>query len=210
MEEMIKLWKELNVKNAEFEFDCGGDSMNNTDIRLLDKDGNLIENSELSDYFDKEVYKNVDFYVNSDGHYQGEFGIVFIALNEDEDEPYFQYTKSSSSQWSESYSGVGMYKLTEKEENFIKEKVDNINGSQDGFVINYKNDCILTDEEEKIVTNLEEGINNLIYEFTPEDTPEDGESEDWFTFTTNEDGEQLTITNGELKLSINKNYNIII
>jgi len=66
--EAIKLWKELNIDRCEMEFSCGGDSMNETEYTLYDKEDNEVESEELADYFENEVYKNVEFYEVSDGH----------------------------------------------------------------------------------------------------------------------------------------------
>ena len=97
--EVIQLWKENGVDSINFEFDCGGDSMNETTINILDKEGNVIECKEIEDYFDNKIYDKVEFYVNSDGHYIGENGNVYITLeDEDEEEPYFSYSKITNTQ----------------------------------------------------------------------------------------------------------------
>ena len=75
-EKIIQLWKENGVANIDYEFDCGGDSMGETTLNILDKEGELIECKEIEDYFENIIYDNVEFYVNSDGHYLGENGIV--------------------------------------------------------------------------------------------------------------------------------------
>ena len=95
-EEIIKLWKEKNIDHVDFNFSCGGDSMNDTEIQIYDKQGNEVECSEISDHIDSEVYNKVEFYVNSDGHYMGESGTVKVELVEDDEEPYLSYSKSSS------------------------------------------------------------------------------------------------------------------
>lgn len=202
MENIIKLWKELNVEKVNFNFSCGGDSMNDTDIEIIDTNGNFIENAELSDYFDRETYNHVDFYVNSDGHYIGESGVVEITLNEEGDD--FYYTKIAQSEWSERFTETTTITLTDKESSFISEYVSNINGGSDGGVINYKKDFILTDEEETIATDLLDKLTEFARDFEPENSV--GEAEDWFTFTTNEEGEELTLVDNELTITIEQSY----
>ena len=81
----ITLWKENKIHECIMEFSCGGDSMNDYDFKFYDKKGKEIVCVELKDFFEDEVFRRVEFYVNSDGHYIGEFGQVVITLN-DEDE----------------------------------------------------------------------------------------------------------------------------
>ena len=112
MQEIIKIWKEKNIDHINFNFSCGGDSMNDTSIEIFDKEGELVQDGELESYFDDQTYKNVEFYVNSDGHYQGEFGVVEITLNDEEDD--FEYSKSASSEWNETCDNEVEIELTDK------------------------------------------------------------------------------------------------
>jgi len=200
--EIAKLWKELNIAHINFNFNCGGDSMNETDIEIFDTEGKLVENQELADYFDQEVYNRVDFYVNSDGHYLGESGVVVITLD-DEGEGFY-YSKDAQSEWSERFTGQAIVTLTDEETAFVLEFVDNINGGDDGFTINYKKDFIVTDSQEELVAELEEKINEVAYGFEPEDA--EGEANDWVRYTTNEDDEELTLEGNELTLNVEKEY----
>ena len=109
--EAIKLWKELRITNCTMNFYCGGDSMGDTSFVLSDENGD-VDCQALEDFFDDEVYRHVDFYVNSDGHYQGESGQVEIELNEDEDG--FYYSKSSTSEWSETETNIIDIELSPK------------------------------------------------------------------------------------------------
>lgn len=200
--EIVNLWKELNIDHVNFNFSCGGDSMNDTDIEIFDKEGELVENQELVNYFDRVVYNRVDFYVNSDGHYIGESGTVEITLNEDEDD--FYYSKNAQSEWSEHFTGQTIVKLTDEETAFVSEFVDNINGGDGGLTINYKKDFIVTDSQEKLVAELEEKIYKVAYNFEPENAQ--GEASDWLTYTTNEDNEELTLEGNKLTLSVSREY----
>lgn len=199
MEDIIKLWKELKVNYVNFEFTCGGDSMNDTSIQIYDNDGNEIQCTEISDYIDNEVYHKVEFYVNSDGHYQGESGNVEIRLSDDGEN--LEYSKCSQGEYSERVNTVCDVELDEKTIQFIKDKVLNINGDMDNMTLNYKTDCILTDEEEKIVDELEKELLNDLRSHEPQEEY-DGELGEWFTFTTNEEGNEIIIDGNCLKVEM--------
>jgi len=202
-EEIIKLWKEKNIDHVDFNFSCGGDSMNDTEIQIYDKQGNEVECSEISDHIDSEVYNKVEFYVNSDGHYMGESGTVKVELVEDDEEPYLSYSKSSQSEWSESYQNNEEITLTDKQAEIVSKYVDNINGGEGGeIVVNFKTDCILTDEEQAELDSLETTINEFVEGYEPEDIG--GELSDWYSFTTNDDDEQIKLVGNKLTLSITK------
>ena len=151
-QEAVKLWKELGITECEMEFSCGGDSMNDYTFTFF-KGSEKIESPELDTFFEDEVYKHVEFYVNSDGHYMGESGKVHIELDEEDDELLFQnhpftYSKSAQSEFSERFTSVGEMKLTKKELEFLQKNVSNINGGDGDFNMNFKRDFILTDEDE--------------------------------------------------------------
>ena len=172
----IKLWKELNIDRCEMEFSCGGDSMNETDYTLYDKDEKIVDSPELNDYFDHEVYNNVEFYEVSDGQYMGEFGKVVITLEEDgEDEEYFSYDKQALSEWEDTFFTDVNIKLSEKEKELLVTKVENINGGgwDNELNVNYKDDCVLTDEEEELLNKLMEKVRD-----EAENAEIDGEGEE--------------------------------
>ena len=204
-ENIIKIWKEKNIDHVNFNFSCGGDSMNDTSIEIFDKEGELVQDSELETYFDDKTYNNVDFYVNSDGHYQGEFGVVTIEFDEDEND--FTYSKSSSSEWSESSVNEAEIELTDEEVKFVADYVLNINGGEDDIQTNYKKDFILTNEQEETLKGLEEKISEFAQDYTPNDI--EGEMNEWHTYTTNEEGEELKLVDNMLTLSINKSFDVI-
>lgn len=203
--EIVQLWKELNVARVNFEFSCGGDSMNDTTITIHGEDDEEIENETLKTYFDNEVYNAVEFYVNSDGHYQGESGYVDITL--DEDGETFNYSKYSESEWTETLTTTTQVELTDEQVAFINDKVLNINGSYDEIAVNYKQDCILSDEEEEIAEELERTIQEQLESYSPEQ--DEGElQEDWFTFTTNPEGETLKIVGNGLQVQVNNSVTV--
>jgi|694.fasta_scaffold57489_6 hypothetical protein len=205
LKETIKIWKDLGVERAVFNFSCGGDSMNDFSVSLEDANGKPIESAELVNFFEDQTFKHVSFYEASDGHYIGEAGTVEITLNEDDDEgePFFDYCKNAQSEYNENVETVIEIELNKKQLKFINDNVVNINGGENGFVMNYKRDFIMTDEEEKIAEEIEEFLQTKTSEFQP-DT--DDEVQEWYSFTTNEGGgkiETLTTTKTGLKVIMN-------
>ena len=203
--EMIELWKKLDIQRCEMEFSCGGDSMNETDFTFYNSQDKQVDGEELEGYFENEVYNEVEFYEVSDGHYMGEFGQVVITLEDEDDEPYFQYDKNSQSEWEEREIEVMKYDLTDSEVKFLTEKVDSIVGGEDGQAINYKTDCVLSDEEEEMSEKLLQDISDTAEEFEFENV--DGEQQDWFNFTTrigDEDG--IEIVDNKLSVEVTRNF----
>ena len=200
----ITLWKENKIHECIMEFSFGGDSMNDYDFKFYDKKGKEIVCVELKDFFEDEVFRRVEFYVNSDGHYIGEFGQVVITLN-DEDE--FEYDKSSKSEWSERFSEKIPIGITPEEAKFLNEKVDNMNGGDGEKNINYKIDCIITDEEEEMVDNILDRIDDVCenYEFQSEE----GEPEDTYSWSTDEDGGEIEIKGDNLYVDVSRSFMII-
>lgn len=199
-----QLWRELGITHANFEFTCGGDSMNDTTLTLIGKDGEQISNREIEDYIDNEVYNRVEFYVNSDGHYQGEMGTVEITLDESGED--FDYCKSSQSEWSESYQSRTWVELDEKEAEFIKDKVLNINGDSDNATINFNRDLILSDDEEATMNAIEEKVIDQLREYSPEQ--DEGELEEWFSFTTNDEGQDIKVVGNKVEVTINNQVTV--
>ena len=216
--EAIKLWKELGITSANMEFSCGGDSMNDYTFTFYKKNDSKkknapseieVDSSELESYFDNEVFNEVEFYVNSDGHYIGEHGNVYIELDdsdEDEEEHTFTYSKSAKSEWSERIEETMEIKLSKKMSKFVSEFVDNINGEEGNCTINFKKDFIMSDEQEKLVGELETLILDETAEFEP--SYDEGEKEDYYTFTTNDgdDREELTIKDDKLLVSVSTSF----
>jgi hypothetical protein len=175
------------------EFSCGGDSMSDYSFTFYTKNKSAVtgrpenievESEALISFFDLQIFDDVEFYVNSDGHYIGESGNVVITLNDDEDG--FEYDKQSQSEWSESYEETIHIRLSNSEVEFIKNKILNINGGQDGdATFNYKIDCVITDEEEELIETLGKRLENECETYEFQDV--EGEEEDWFTWSTNQE-----------------------
>lgn len=203
--EAIALWNELGITRANMEFSCGGDSMNDYSFQFFDKDDNEVNGGELESFFDNEVFNRVDFYEASDGHYIGESGNVEITMG-DED---FEYYKNAESEWSETFSDTFDFKLTKEEYDFIKEKVSNLNGGDSWGGennVNYKIDCIVTDEEEALITNLMERITDYCNDFEIEGAQ--GEYEDGSTTWETEGEIELKEIDGEyyIKIDVSARY----
>jgi hypothetical protein len=205
MNEIIELWKKLDITKGEFIFSCGGDSMNETEFKFWNSENKEVQDSELEGYFESQVYKEVDFYEVSDGHYMGEFGTVIIVLEEDDDEPYFSYDKESQSEWEERLSEVMKYELTDDEVKFITEKVQSIVGGEDGQAVNYKGDCLLSDEEVELSEKLLDNLWNTAGDYEFENA--DGEPQEWFVFTTSIDEEdEIIIEDNKLSVEVQRTY----
>ena len=186
MEDIIKLWKDNNITQGEFEFYCGGDSMGDTNLVFHssnDKGVPTEVEGELFNYFEDEVYNNVNFYECSDGHYMGEMGSVYIELDEETNE--FTYSKSAQAEWSECLSSEVRIPLTDEEVEFVKNYVANINGGEGDFTnVNYSKDFIMTDKEEEIQKALMEKVDEYVNDFEPD---WNGEPQDWFRFENGDD-----------------------
>ena len=158
----------------------------------------IIENETLSTYFDHEVYNRVEFYVNSDGHYMGENGNVLIELNDEGDE--FNYMKSAQSEWCERITSEVEVELTDEEVEFVKEFVRDINGGDsEGANFNYKMDFIINQKRKELIDSIGSKVSEVCDNFTPE-IEGDGEVNDWYSYTTNEDD----ITDSEVVIKGNK------
>lgn len=203
-EEIISIWKENRVGVVRFNFSCGGDSMGDTSFEIEDEDGGEISCPELENYFEDEVYKHVDFYEASDGHYQGEQGNVTIELNSEEND--FDYSKWSESEWSERHESNIFVELSDEMVALIKAKVLNINGSDTEITTNFKEDCVLNDDEEALLEEIEEKIRQEAGEYTPETV--EGELGDWFTFTTNDEGKGITFQGNSIKIEMSNEVTV--
>jgi hypothetical protein len=207
LQQMVALWKEKGITECSMEFDCGGDQMNDYSFVFHTKDGD-VNCEELYSYFEGAVFNNIEFYVNSDGHYIGENGYVYIRLDDEEND--FTYTKDAQSEWNETFTGVGYFSLTDDYKKFLQDKVQSIVGGEDGEAINYKGDCILTDEEEQIAEKIQSELHDFAYDVEMPDA--EGEASEWFRFTTNavedddDDSNGITITDEGLMVSVERTY----
>jgi hypothetical protein len=163
LEQSLKLWKKLMIDHCIMDFSCGGDSMNEFTFVFYDENKNVLRSEDIETidkFFEEEVFDKVDFYVNSDGHYLGEFGTVHIELNNDGDD--FEYSKDSSSEYSESVTENFTFQLTDDEYDLLSEKISDFNGDTSGLVVNYNLDCIITDKEINTMSDFENKILNFV------------------------------------------------
>lgn len=194
MEKLIEEWKEKGVDRAEFEFSCGGDSMNDTYLVFFDKESKeIIMSNESRETLDNDIYSNVEFYVNSDGHYQGEHGTVLVEFNVEENE--FNYSKSATEEWSESFTDIVRIEITPELHKFCKEYVLEISGESNYLDIEYAKDFYINSEKCKMLEDIQEIINEAIDDHEPEDTSA-GELEDYVSMSNFE-----TIDNNKIKFN---------
>lgn len=183
--EIVKRWKELKISKVVMEFQCGGDSMGDTSFNMYDENGEIPNDDTIVDYFDDVVDKHVDFYVNSDGHYQGESGYVYITLNEDV-ERLFEFCKSSTSEWSESFSNTGQVELTQEEVDFIKTYIRSIEGGYgEDDTINYLKDFIISDKQQEMLDDVLERMKDMAVDLEMEGVEAGAECNDdeWYRIT---------------------------
>jgi len=184
-EQAIALWNEKGIVRAEMEFYCGGDEMGEYSFTYYDAEDELVECKELDVYFDEEVFKRIDFYVNSDGHYMGESGTVHIELDDtDLEDVDFYFSKSAQSEWNESLTNTLSVTLNEEQINYLKEFVSGIvGGSDESTQFNYSKDFIMTDEHERIEKEIGDIIDDITTDYEPETQNEVGE---WFNYQNEE------------------------
>jgi hypothetical protein len=180
--------------------------MNDTTLNIH-KGEEIIENDAISTYFDHEVYNAVEFYVNSDGHYQGESGNVLIQMNDEGDG--FDFMKSAQSEWCERMTSEVEVELTDEEIEFVKEFVRDINGGEsEGANFNYKKDFIINQKRKELIDSIGEKVADICGGFTPEYEGE-GDLSDWYSYTTNEDDitdSELNIKGNNLIVSVSNEY----
>lgn len=181
--EAISLWKENGIERCEMPFYCGGDEMGEYSFEYFDVDDNEVKCGELDEYFDEEVFKKIDFYVNSDGHYIGESGSVHITIDED-DENDFDYLKSAESEFNETITNTLEVKLNEEQINYLKEYISGfVGGSDEDTQFNYSKDFIMTDEHERIEKEIGEIINDITSDYQPYTQ---NDVSDWYNFQNEE------------------------
>jgi hypothetical protein len=206
LEQIFKIWKDLKIDHCTMNFSCGGDSMNDFSFEFFDENENVLHSNELDNFFEEEVFDRVDFYVNSDGHYLGEFGTVHIELNEEENR--FEYSKLGSSEYSESITENFDYQLTDEEFILLRDKISDINGDSWSTNVNYKTDCIINDDESNILEELENKIKNFICSVDFQDGLGELQDEtDVFECTVEND---LNEENKTINVSITRSYYVVI
>lgn len=166
-EQVIQFWKDNKIKTSYCEFSCGGDSMSDITIYLENENGEQVINTNIEFFLLEEIYDNVTFYQNSDGHYLGEYGTVDITLEENE----FHYIKNAISEYSEIYTENILVLLDDKEISFITNYVENIVGDKFEVLFNYKKDFIKTEKIEEIINSISNKIIENINNFNMKNIP---------------------------------------
>ena len=207
-EEAIKIWKELNITQADFKFYCGGDSMGDTDMVFENKDNEncKVAYDKLFTYIEDLIYNRVEFYDASDGHYMGEAGHVYVELTHNGDD--FECSKTSESEWNETFSSIIGVPITDDEREFVEKNVRSIvGGFDDSPMINYSRDLIMTDKTEKMIEGLLCKIDSHTEDFVPdfEDYFGNGELQEWYTYDTSDNNNDIINSEGELSIPIDNN-----
>jgi hypothetical protein len=203
LNEAIKLWEENNISRCEMEFSCGGDNMSDTNFTFYNTKGDVVEcDDELYTYFDNMVYKHVNFYINSDGHYIGEHGTVDITLNEEDENKCFDYVKQSTSEWSESDTQTFYISISDAEKKLIEEKLEGFSVEDGVSNIEYVGDLILSDEEtetlELLMNRVEEEAED--YSFKDEDGYVKESDGEWYN------AEYEKIEENSIKIQITRSF----
>ena len=203
METTIKAWKEAGIDYAHFIFSCGGDSMNDYHFEYFDENHNSIDSFEHEQELEDEVFRRVEFYVNSDGHYMGEDGTVTVTLNEDGDD--FEFSKDAESEYCERITSEVTIVLTDEEVDYVNKYVEDIIGGEDqNHDVNYKINFIKTHKLDEIEKSIFEKIENVTGSFSPD---VDGEVTDLYSFSlTNEGSEDIKIDGNELTCYVDNEY----
>lgn len=206
---IIQLWKEKNIDRVVLTFSAGGDSMGDMEWEVFGKDNQVVDETELTDYFENEVFREVEFYEVSDGQYMGEFGTVTITFEEDEDDEdggIFVYDKEAQSEYEETFSSVMEVELSDEEVKLLTDKIENINGSEwdNEPNINYKDDCVLTDEEETLLNDLVSKIKDMSSDFEVEGQGEEVDSDR--NFDTGDSGDGLDIDGNVLQVNVSARF----
>jgi hypothetical protein len=108
--------------------------------------------------------------------------------------------KSAQSEWCERITTDVEVELTDEEIEFVKEFVRDINGGDnENPNFNYKMDFIINQKRKELIDSIGEKVSDVCGNFTPE-IEGDGEVNDWYSYTTNEDD----ITDSEVVIKGNK------
>lgn len=175
LEVAVKCWKDVKINHCIMNFSYGVDSMRDFDFVFYGENENVLPSNTLNDFFKVEVFEKVDFYVKSDREYLGEFGTVHFVLNEKQID--FEYSKSTTSEYSEEITKSFIYQFTDEEFNIFRHKIKDINGEGRSVNFNYKSDCIISDNEISILEKFEGKIINFITDAIIENEHGDPEEE---------------------------------
>jgi hypothetical protein len=226
--EIWDLWLELKVDHILIEYSCGSDETLLEGTMIYDQSGSQIYSNDLSDFFEEEVFKKVDFVDATDKYYLGESGTVKITMIEDggrywEDNEEgeeieiltyeFIYNKKGEEKYLHKIQNKLFIPLEESTINLINDKVSNIYGSHLTVIVNLKNDTILTEEENILLEKLKLELDKLCKEFKPQS---DKDIIDWYDFGTyfekhiNDGDEILEDVNRDSNLILFSNDNLIL
>lgn len=82
---VIELLQKANLSQLEFNYDCGGDDFHDLSLDTKLDDELIKEYDDEITGITQDIEKEVEFYVNSDGHYLGEYGKIYVYLSDTKD-----------------------------------------------------------------------------------------------------------------------------
>ena len=152
-EDLIRLFTHDMVDEIVWEYQAGGDSLNEYTTLFYLK-GNQVE----PDIFDPTdlILDNVDISEASDGYYLGEFGTVTITFEDDD----LVFNKVFQSEWNENQDLFISIKLTDEEAEVAK-KITELRievGEEEIDNIEFKEDLYVGPEMTFIINNLVDKI----------------------------------------------------
>jgi hypothetical protein len=164
-ERLMAIWDKHPDLSITFDFACGGDSMYDTDV-ILDNPEDLPKEikTEIASLVDDIIYERVEFYVNSDGHYNGEAGTVEVEYDKEEQE--LSWLKSAESEYSETVKSS--HKINLLTHGFSKEQIAYLKKNVSGVLCNdwsddliYRRDLVLFKEDSRLIERFTEVLKEI-------------------------------------------------
>ena len=214
LSEVLKIWADNGIVEAKTQYSCGGDSMGDMVTFFYTENGEINLGNiqdEVSDFHENEMFKEVEFYVNSDGYYMGESGSVITSLNDERDN--FDYEKVDAEyEYSESLNETHYIQLSNEEIEVLTKFVHSISCLDGAFNVEYLGDAILSDKDIQIIDTLKTNLDFEIENWFDNQNVDFVEVNEYFwgTFEDSWEGgsdEPLKIIDGKIELfSIHRGY----
>lgn len=151
---IVYAWQSYGIESIDCKFNCGGDCMSKIEysVNLASGEEPGIDIWTYIDerYLENLVYKHIEFYVNGDGHFLGEFGTVVITLVKADDNYVLDFVKHSESEWESVFSAdtEDVFKPDHDEyamARFAAENVERaqVGGWDRGYNCEFRHDCMM-------------------------------------------------------------------
>jgi hypothetical protein len=151
---IVYAWQRYGIESIYCKFYCGGDSMSDIEYSV-----NLASGEEPGidiwtyideDYLENLVYKHIEFYVNSDGHFLGESGTVVIRLVKADDNYVLDFVKHSESEYESAFSAdtEDIFNLDHDAYAMARFAAENVDRAQVGgwdrvYNCEFRHDCMM-------------------------------------------------------------------